>query len=393
MIKEIDYDIIIVGGGPAGTTSAYYSALNGAKVILFERHLCIGNPVRCAEGVSRRGLEEFFNPDELQGINRVNKLQIFAPSGAFVTIKTDEVGYIINRKVFDFNLAKRASEKGVKIITRANVIDLINRNGKIEGVKVVHLGKEYDIYGKIIIGADGIESRVGKLSGLRKSFKLDEIDSCVQATIYSKEIDNDICRVYFGHDIAPGGYAWIFPRGDNTANAGLGISGVASKKQAPVDYLRKFLERSFSEYSVLAIIGGGVPCAKVLKELVIDNVILVGDAAHQTNPLTGGGIINAMRAGKIAGEIAATAIKENDCSEKFLRKYETEWKKLYGNRHSALYRLKKSVYSISDDVLNRIAYSMNRLSEEERTLANTFKIALKEKPKLVLDALKIFSGV
>jgi len=391
MINDNTYDVIVVGGGPGGSTAAYYSALNGAKVVLFERHPDIGNVVRCAEGVSKHGFEELFDPSEIDGINPINTLRIYAPSGEYVSFNTTEIGYILNRKTFDYNLAKKAAEAGARIITRANVVDLIREDGKIIGVKVLHFGEEHTVFGKIVIGADGVESRIGKLAGLRHSFKLTEIDSCAQATIYNERIDKEICCAYFGSEIAPGGYAWCFPKGDNLANVGLGISGIHSKKRPAIEYLNSLLKNYFPDSSILTIIAGGVPSSNALKKIATDNIMLVGDAAHQTNPLTGGGLINAIKAGKAAGEIAAQAIQKNDCSEKILRQYQLEWKKGPGSKHPALFRLKNAVFSISDDALNKIASSLNKIPLEKRSFASIFKIALKQKPGLLLDALKIFT--
>jgi len=391
MIIKEKFDIIVVGSGPGGSTAAYYSALEGADVVMFERHQDIGNVVRCAEGISKTGLEDFFNPLEFEGTNRVTGLTIFAPSGEFVPVKTEEIGYVLNRKVFDFVLAKKAAEKGVKIFTLANVTDLSKKDGKINGVKLNHLGKEYVIEGNIIIGADGIDSRIGKLAGLRNGFKLDEIDSCAQATIYNSSIDKHTCCVYFGNELSPGGYAWAFSKDENIANAGLGISGKCAQKKPALEYLKEFINKYFPGSSVLTMVAGGVPCAKALPKLVADNVMLVGDAAHQTNPLTGGGIANAMRAGKIAGTVAAKAIRNRDYSEKFLMQYQKEWKKSWGKRHDALYRLKKAVFRLSDEVLNSIASAVNELPPEKRDLTSIFKIALNEKPSLILDAVRVFS--
>ena len=118
---------------------------------------------------------------------------------------------------------------------------------------------------------------------------------------------------------------------------------------------------------------------------------LTGDAAHQVNPLTGGGIVNALIAGRLAGKIAGQAVQENDCSAERLREYEKTWQQTEGARLARAFRLKQAMFSLNDDRLNRLADTVLKLPFEKRTIINIFKHALLKQPSLIWDAVKVFT--
>ncbi|MFQ5770911.1 MAG: hypothetical protein ACE5HX_10280, partial [bacterium] len=196
--------------------------------------------------------------------------------------------------------------------------------------------------------------------------------------------------LYFGREVAPGGYLWVFPKNDRVANVGIGISGEYARYKSAKKYLQEFIDKRFPGAAVLYTVVGGVPCATTLRKIVADGLMLVGDAAHQVNPISGGGIVTAMIAGQIAGRMAAQAIAENDVSEDKLKQYATEWHYTEGRNHERLYRLKKAVYRLTDDDLNKTADAVLRLPQEKRTITNIFKTALVKHPSLFFDVVKAF---
>ncbi len=388
-MKE-EYDVIIVGGGPGGTTAAFHAASGGAGVLLLEKKRDIGFPVRCAEGVGEAGLKEFLTPDPKWTVNKIRDYRLVAPDGSIVKIKSKDLGYILNRRVFDYTLAEMASEKGAEIVTGIYVNGIIFNDGKVNGVRCEHLGKKFSITSKVVIGADGVESRVGRWCGLKSNLSLRDIETCAQVTVSSKKIESDVISFYFGKNIAPGGYAWIFPKGKYTANVGLGISGIYSKKRAPLYYLNEFLKANFPDVSILTRFAGGVPCTKTLKKIAADGLMLVGDAAHQANPITGGGIINAMKAGRIAGKVAAEAILKGDVSENELKIYPEQWNSTVGEINNRCYRIKKIIFGLSDKSLNALAKTFDGITPENLTIKDIFVSVLKKYPPLVIDAIKVF---
>jgi digeranylgeranylglycerophospholipid reductase len=361
---------------------------------MLEKDREIGLPVRCAEGVSAQTIRKYVGEVRPEWIAReVNKAKLVAPDGETVEVVTGgEMGYVLHRKVFDSDLAAMAAEAGAEVKTRAYVYDLLKRDGKVSGVRVTHLGQDYDIDASIVVGADGVESRIGRWAGLKTRTKPEDMDTCVQMTLADIDIDPDAITLYFGKEVSPGGYLWIFPKGPRTANVGMGVSGDYSKAKKPIQYLNDFVAANFPDAKMLTFVAGGVPCVDTLKHIVADGLMLVGDAAHQVHPMSGGGIGNAIIAGQIAGRVAAKAIQKGDVSEKQLMPYVKEWMKGEGKNNERSYKIQQVVDTFGDEDLNRIAHSVNSIPPEKRTLGQIFKVALFRHPRLILDALKVFGA-
>lgn len=385
------YDCIVVGGGPGGSWTAKHAADHGASVLLLEKDREIGIPVRCAEAVGVEGLEAVVVP-QTRWISTVIKGAVLcSPDGKEVLISSDQAqGYMLDRKVFDYDLAQIAAASGVQVMTKTYVYDLIKPNGAIEGVRVQHMGERFDVRAKVVVGADGVESRVGRWAGLRTNIKLKDMESCLQMTLANIRVDPNVIYFYFGHEVAPGGYLWVFPKSDSVANIGIGISGEYARHKSAQRYLTEFTNKYYPEAAVLYTVVGGVPCAPTLKKIVADGLMLVGDAAHQVNPLSGGGITTAMLAGKIAGEVAAEAIADGDISASRLQKYADLWHRAEGKSHERLYKIKQAIHKLTDEDLNRTAATVLSLDFEKRTIGNILKAALVRHPSFLLDVARAF---
>lgn len=389
MIADV-YDVIVVGGGPAGSMAARYAAEGGASVLLLEKDREIGLPVRCAEAVGKKSFEKFIKPDPQWVAHQLGTICFVAPNGISFTINTDQIGYILNRRVFDQELARSAANAGAQIVTRAYVYGLENGSDRRQKVKVQfpHLSRE--IFAKIVIGADGVESRVGRWAGLRTNFALKDIETCYQYTLSGIKVETDYAYCYFGGFVAPGGYAWVFPKGGDLANVGLGMAANRTNERNAKNLLDRFVETHFPKASVLACVAGGVPAARPFKKIHASGVLLAGDAAAHSNPLTGGGITNAMAAGKLAGEIAANSIKQGDWSEKSLSRYTDEWEKRWGDEQRRFYRIKEVVHQLDDETLNKAAGILVNLPPEKRTLQGVFWTTLTRYPRILLDVARCF---
>ena len=385
------YDVIVVGAGPAGSTAARFAAQSGASVLLLEKDREVGIPVRCAEGVGEKGLKQVVDIRPQWIMRQIGGVVLYSPSGLEVVVKSSEVGYVLNRKIFDYELARMAADAGAAVLTKAYVHGLVHEDGKISGVRVNHLGSTFSVLADIVIGADGIESRVGRWAGLDTTCAMRDMETCAQVTAANIDLADDFCHFYFGREVAPAGYLWVFPKGKGLANVGLGISGDYAKKKSAMEYLQDNLARFFPRAAVLTTVLGGVICAPTLAEIVSNNVMLVGDAAHQTVPVSGGGIVTGMIAGKIAGTVAGAAVKEGDFSKKRLSEYAKRWDKTEGKKNRIHYKLKNFIYKMTDEDLDRTARLLLDLPMEKRTLANIFKSALIKHPSLIVDALKVFA--
>lgn len=382
------YDIIVVGAGPAGSTAARFAAAGGASVLMLEKDRDVGYPVRCGEAVSHEGVVQFIEPDPKWIAATVTKFRLVAPNGKEVVPRLDGTGYVLERRIFDYEIAKQAAREGAEIVTKAYVYDLLKSNGKSEGVRVLYKDEKVDVRARVVIAADGVESRVGKWAGIDTTCHIRDMESCAQMTISGIDVEDDVLEFYFGDEVSPGGYLWVFPKGKHTANVGLGVSVESAKKKAAIRYLEEFIAKRFPHAAVLTQIAGGVPCAKTCATIVKNNVMLVGDAAHQVNPVSGGGIISGMIGGMIAGEVAAESIRRND--EAHLAEYERRWHKRLGWRHEVFYRIKEAISEFSDETLNVIAASALKLPEQKRTLGGIFRTALWNRPSLLLDVARVF---
>ncbi len=385
---KYEYDIVVVGAGPAGSMAARFAAEQGVSVLMLEKDRDVGYPVRCGEAVSKEGIEEFIEPDEKWIAAHINKFSLNSPDGSEVVIEFGDAGYVLERRIFDYELAKTAANAGAEILTRAYVNGLILKDGKVCGVKYEYRGEQKELKTKIVIGADGVESRVGRWAGLKTHIHFKDMECCAQITASNINVEPDTLYFYFGKDYAPGGYFWVFPKGKNIANIGLGVSGMTGKKRSALSYLNNFMEQNYPTAPVLTSIAGGVPGAITLEKISAPGIMLAGDAARQVNPLSGGGIASGMIGGSIAGRIAGEAVKMNKLDH--ILAYDKVWHNRLGKRHEIFDRIKNGIYYFTDEKFNKIAHSFNKVPKEKRTLGRLFTTALVNQPSLLIDVAKVF---
>ncbi len=388
------FDCIVVGGGPAGCTFARIAAEGGLSVLVLEKDREIGVPVRCGEAVSDEGLRLFVEPRERWIKATITRIKLVAPNETTVEFDLGKKGYILDRKVFDRDLARYAAQAGATIVTKAYVDSLWRERDRIVGVTGNYLGARFQVKGSLVIGADGVESRVGRWAGLPTHTKLKDMESAIQKTVVGITVNEHMFEFYLSRNWAPGGYLWIFPKGKHEANIGLGISGLYAKDgKAAHRYLDEFIHWKYPQASVLTTVAGGVPVARSLKRMVADNVMLVGDAARTVNPMTGGGIISGMRSGQLAAETALGVLKKNlPPNKENLAPYEQNWYQIGGKNHERYYRLKEAIFKYSDADLNQIAAALVTIPEAERSLYKLFSKAVMKKPSLLLVVGRLFAG-
>ncbi len=364
LITDNSYDVIIVGAGPAGSTAARFLAKAGARVLVIDKRQEIGAPKRCAEGIDITGLQNVgLEPDMRWAANEISGAVIYAPNSKSVALDAIDpkgVGYVLERKIFEKHLATLAISAGAKYLVKTEFTDLLRSGGAICGIKARGLGGEFAATAKIIIAADGRESKVAKAAGLDTANKLKDYHSGFQYEMAGlRGLDWRKLHIFFGNDAAPKGYIWIFPKSEGVANVGIGIIGTTSGEgHRAKDYLDKFIAEHpeiFGGASPIEINAGGVPVSSSVEKLAVDNLVLIGDAAQLVNPIHGGGIALAMHSGKLAAETALEALKEGNFSEKFLRRYEKRWEKTRGKRLRKLMKLRMFTERLDDNDLNALA--------------------------------------
>ncbi len=389
-----DYDVVVVGAGPGGSMAAKTSAELGLNVLLIEKRQEIGCPVRCAEGVSKKPLEEMIEIDRRWIAREVIGAKIYAPDGTEVVLAEkhagNEVGYVLERKIFDRYLAKLAAKSGADVMVKTTAIgfERLKDKGTVR-VKMKRLGESFEVDTKIVIGADGVESRVGKWAGIDTTLKLNEIESCIQYLMSGIEFDADYCHFWLGTKIAPGGYIWLFPKGKKVANVGIGVLPSMAKK-TPKEYLDEFIKEKFGDGEIIEVVAGGVPVKGPIETAVADNVMLVGDAARHADPVTGGGIINAMKGGILAGKVAAEAVKKGDYSKNTLKLYDVLWKKEFGKNLKRNKLLQQKLLKMSDEDLNTLAHILRGCNFKEMSVKEIVIEIIKRNPKILWDLKDLF---
>ena len=381
-------DLVVVGAGPAGSMTAKAAAEAGLKVVMLEKRQEIGDPVRCAEGVSKGSLKKLVDPDPSWISAEVKGARIRAPDGTEIVISEDragaEVGYVLERKVFDRALAQRAAEAGAKVMVKTRALGLLWEDGVPAGVSAQFIGERFKIEAPLVIGADGVESKVGRWAGIDTALKPEDIETCAQFLVQDDEIDDDYCEFYLGNYIAPGGYVWSFPKGRGIANVGIGVLGSKADPGMPMRLLREFMKARFPDGKVLEVVVGGVPVSGPIERTVADGVILVGDAARQSDPITGGGIINAMAAGVMAGEIAADLVPKGEVDSSSLQIYEKRWRETIGKHISRNFAVKEFFVDLTDDDLNHLVHSLDGIDVAELNLRGLLKVLIRQNPKHLL---------
>jgi len=391
----IETDILVVGAGPAGSIAAKHAALGGADVILIDKKSEIGSPKRCAEGVSKEGLKFLgIEPQAIWAVNEIEGIRLVAPDGTDVwlndEIKLPEAGYILERKVFDKYMAMDAGRAGAEIKVKT-LAKSLKKEGDFYIVSCESMGKEFDIKAKILIGADGPESHIGRWAGLKTGTRLKDMESGVQFEMCNVKMKNfSILEFYFG-SVAPGGYVWIFPKGKDIANVGLAVIQSETDKPA-YDYLVDFVKicPATKDAKIVELNVGGDPVGGMIKDLSDDNILIVGDAAGQVNPLTGGGIISGMTCGMFAGEVAAKSIKNGDYSKKQLVEYNKRCEDHLYDEMKKYLKVRDYLSSLSDDELDSIANAFQDVEFEEISTIELIKKLIKISPKALLKLGKLF---
>lgn len=316
-MKTLECDILVVGAGPAGSSAAAIAAAEGMRVLVVERRARVGVPVQCAEYIPAP-LVGVINLDRQIIAQPILGMRTFLPSGEVNEIRCP--GFTIYRDQFDQLLARTAENAGAVILRSTRAVS------RETGSVIVQRknGERARIRARIIIGADGPHSTVGRWIGITNQDWIPAIQVRVPLV---KLVD--YTEIYFEKETYAG-YSWLFPKG-NEANVGLGRKSREGKGEPMRSALTRLVKRLVDEGKITDdvrdVTGGWIP-VKRPRRSHHDNVILVGDAAGQTHPITGAGIQQAVICGRMAGKWASRAGKARN--DALLEGYEKEWQDLFG---------------------------------------------------------------
>jgi digeranylgeranylglycerophospholipid reductase len=353
-------NIVVVGGGPCGSYTAYTAAKLGAKVVVCEDHKEIGTPDHCAGHLSISSLKQLGIKIPKNALeNEIRGANIYSPSGKkFVLRCQSPVTYVVNRELFDKQLAEAAIDAGAEYRFDSRVKSLLFDSGYVKGVK---LKTEEKLESDMVVDAEGCSSAVLRqagLTGLRSTMVVRGIQANVDGV---QDTEDDMVEVYLGRTVAPDFFAWIIPRKDGTAKVGL-----ATSTGNPRQYLRMFMEKhsvaskKLQKSKIESVSGHPIPLTGPIRKTYANGFLAVGDAAGHVKATTGGGVIFGITCARVAGDVANQAVKSNDFSETFLSSYQHQWKKLVGFELSAMLRMRRMLNSISDKKLDNVVGLCNR---------------------------------
>jgi digeranylgeranylglycerophospholipid reductase len=361
---DMQVDVLVVGLGPGGLIALREFAKQGFTVLGIDRKQELGWPKRCAEGVSDEGLAHCgVKPDPAWAYGRIEGAALYSPSGKRVVLEDESTyGWVVERKIFEKHLARDAILAGGKIMVKTQAVNLLkDQKGAVAGVRAEFMGTQFNIRARLTVGADGIDSFIGKWSGLKTLNRVRDYHAGFQYEMVGVEnYEGNWLHLYFGEDVAPKGYVWIFPKGEGVANVGIGILAKESEwGNRAQDYLDRWIERNpkyFQKASITEINGSGIPVSSRVPEPIGDGVMLVGDAAQLVNPIHGGGIIIAMRAALIAAKVGGAALRKGDVSKAQLQPYVTEyWTKDEGAVTEKLLKMRYFMENLTDRDFERLA--------------------------------------
>ncbi|MDD5317184.1 MAG: NAD(P)/FAD-dependent oxidoreductase [Candidatus ainarchaeum sp.] len=353
-----DFDVIVAGCGPAGAMAAKAAAQAGCSVAAFDKRKELGAPVRCGEGIGLHWMDELGSKLRDKAISaEISGSVLVSPDWKNkVTIRNAETkGVVVDRKVFDKDLAMDAGRAGAQIFAHSEVVGVLKDGNMVAGVKAFVDGKPQEFRAKAVIAADGGESTIARLAGLNTVSTLYDTDFGVEYEMVNVECE-DLIEVYFSVADAPRGYVWIFPKGKDVANVGVGIGGMQSPNAK--HYLDRWIKahpERLGKAQTVAIKGGLIPVGAPMTEGAVgEGIIVAGTAAHQVDPIHGGGICLAMEAGKLAGEVAAKNALAGTTDRAHLLEYARIYEKGPALKLLKRLRMRKVLEKLSDDDLNAI---------------------------------------
>jgi len=403
IVSEYHYDVVIVGGGPAGSSTAYSAAKMGMKTALIEKEETIAETVRTSGVTWIQSIEEYDIPRDCY--NPIKNYSFCSPNNEVtITDRVPRAAVLDVRKTYRF-LAQQAKKKGSEIFVKTNISNVIKeKNGRIKGVSGTNPNGDVSFFGKVIIDASGFPSVVSKAMGYVSKWKRFGVGA--EYEVKAENVDSDTWWLMVGQKYSPAGYAWVFPVGNNAVRIGVGIG----KPESPVDPTERLKEivskkmgpiKKLGEISPIEFHYGLIPNDGLSRKTVYDNLILVGDAAGQANPLVLEGIRYAIRFGRVAGRVASEAIKNGDTSEKKLAPYEKYWKKAVESKLKAATKVQNRWIGLSDEQWDRELDVIKELKPEEFVdfikaefgLSNMVKLATHHPKLAVRQLFSLVKGV
>ncbi len=343
------WDAVVVGAGPAGSTTAGKIAEHGFRTILLEEHKQVGTPLHCSGLVSPRTLDAG-NIDRSLIVNEIKGAIVHTSSGKSLVLGGDKTrAYVLDRIALDRTLTTRAVSHGAELSLDSRLVDIRRDGDRLHLTTRNHLGEMRTITTSLVIGADGCRSVVANWIGIPTAKSV----ACIGATLRLENHPSDMVQVFVGADLAPGWFGWTIPMSGNTVRVGVGTQSDTVKPRHALDNLMESFPEIFSGAEIQSFNGGFIPGYADIKPYS-NNVLLVGDAARQVKPFSGGGIYLAMVAAGFASDTAVTALNQKAFSEETLSQYAKDCEKEFGHVLKQGEEIKKTYLSLTQRNLDQL---------------------------------------
>lgn len=389
------YDIVIVGGGPAGLSAAYAAAKFNARVILFEKDASIAHNIRTSgvtwiEEIEKLGISrDHYNP--------IKNYSFISPSNEVNIRGNDATACVLDVRSVYQHLAFLAAEAGSEIMVKSNVINVvINSNNRISGLKIRTPKGDMMINCDLVIDASGFHSFIARKIGMVNEWKRYGLGA--EYECYCENVDSETLVFMVGGEYSDAGYAWIFPLSKKRIRIGVGI-GRPESNADPLEKLNSIIEKKLKPLDKIDKVqpiefhSGIIPNEGIRKSTVSDGLILVGDSAGQANPLVLEGIRYAIEFGRLAGEVGAKSLAQNSKRESLLE-YEKIWKNKVESKINSALKVQSKWIGLDDKKWDKEIEILKDMSQEEFldfikaefTASKMLKLALNH-PKLAARQL------
>ena len=376
------YDIIVVGAGPAGSYIAHELASSGYDVAVFEEKSAPGLNI-CCTGIISTECFQSLDPGTDVILTKVNSARFFSPAGRCLRLQTKNVqAYVVNRLLLDKEITYKAQSRGAQYFFSSPVIDIIPGKDNIQA-ETLCFGAREIFSARAVVLANGFNPKLPRKLGLGeiKNFLVGAQAEVEAENMYDPE-------VYFGQEIAPGAFAWLVPSHVGTATNKAYV-GLLATSQARL-YLQKFLNNLFDQGRITSqeveIRQKAVPVGTPARSYG-DRVLVIGDAAGQVKPTTGGGIYFGHLGAKIAAEVLDEALSSDNLTAAQLSRYQKQWKAKMGKELSRGYRARQAYIKLSDRQIEGI-FSILGSSGMAEALLKSGDFSFDWHSRLILAGLK-----